>query len=233
MSGAFAVANPRRIKAAHRRRRKVASGPIVQRYYDPVIGRFLSVDPVTANGNTGGNFNRYWYANNNPYKFTDPDGRYVETVLDIGFIAADVADIASNGFNSTNTTSLIGNVVGALIPGATGLGKLAVAGAAVIKGADKATDAGKTGRAANKLAPDPKAAGAHSTLKRDADGNITNTATYNPNSKNPSGFQETKRVDVTGKAHTNPDGAVVPTPHVKEAGVKEVRPALPDEPPRK
>ncbi|MCI4567571.1 RHS repeat-associated core domain-containing protein [Lysobacter sp. CFH 32150] len=46
-----------------------------QRYYDPGIGRFLSVDPVTANSNTGANFNRYWYANNNPYRFTDPDGR--------------------------------------------------------------------------------------------------------------------------------------------------------------
>nr|WP_310053859.1 RHS repeat-associated core domain-containing protein [Lysobacter niabensis] len=46
-----------------------------QRYYDPQIGRFLSVDPVTADGNTGGNFNRYWYANSNPYKFSDPDGR--------------------------------------------------------------------------------------------------------------------------------------------------------------
>ena len=46
-----------------------------QRYYDPMLGRFLSIDPVTANSNTGGNFNRYWYANNNPYKFTDPDGR--------------------------------------------------------------------------------------------------------------------------------------------------------------
>jgi RHS repeat-associated protein len=46
-----------------------------QRYYDPAIGRFLSVDPVTADGATGGNFNRYWYANNNPYRFTDPDGR--------------------------------------------------------------------------------------------------------------------------------------------------------------
>jgi len=46
-----------------------------QRYYDPGIGRFLSVDPVTADGNTGGNFNRYKYAANNPYKFTDPDGR--------------------------------------------------------------------------------------------------------------------------------------------------------------
>jgi RHS repeat-associated protein len=48
-----------------------------QRYYDPTIGRFLSVDPVTANSGTGGNFNRYWYANNNPYKFVDPDGRFI------------------------------------------------------------------------------------------------------------------------------------------------------------
>lgn len=46
-----------------------------QRYYDSGIGRFLSVDPVTANSSTGANFNPYWYANNNPYKFTDPDGR--------------------------------------------------------------------------------------------------------------------------------------------------------------
>ena len=46
-----------------------------QRYYDPAIGRFLSVDPVTANSVNGSNFNRYKYASNNPYRFTDPDGR--------------------------------------------------------------------------------------------------------------------------------------------------------------
>jgi RHS repeat-associated protein len=46
-----------------------------QRYYDQSIGRFLSVDPVTANSSTGANFNRYMYANNNPYRFVDQDGR--------------------------------------------------------------------------------------------------------------------------------------------------------------
>ena len=45
-----------------------------QRYYDPGIGTFLSVDPVTVSS-AGGNFNRYWYANDNPYRLTDPDGR--------------------------------------------------------------------------------------------------------------------------------------------------------------
>jgi RHS repeat-associated protein len=51
-----------------------------QRYYDPQVGRFLSVDPVTANSTNGSNFNRYWYANNNPYRFTDPDGRRIKLV---------------------------------------------------------------------------------------------------------------------------------------------------------
>lgn len=43
------------------------------RYYDPESGRFLSADPVQADGN-GGNFNRYWYANDNPYRYMDPFG---------------------------------------------------------------------------------------------------------------------------------------------------------------
>lgn len=56
-----------------------------QRYYDPAIGRFLSVDPVTAYSSAGANFNRYWYANDNPYKFTDPDGRFVQFIAPIVF----------------------------------------------------------------------------------------------------------------------------------------------------
>ncbi|WP_240600229.1 RHS repeat-associated core domain-containing protein [Solilutibacter silvestris] len=75
MSGVLASANAYRIKASHRRRRTVASGRRRQRYYDPTIGRFLSTDPVAADANTGSLFNRYWYASNNPYRFTDPDGR--------------------------------------------------------------------------------------------------------------------------------------------------------------
>nr|WP_300620809.1 hypothetical protein [Dokdonella sp.] len=41
-----------------------------------VHARFLSVDPVPADPSTGWNFNRYQYANSNPYKYIDPDGRY-------------------------------------------------------------------------------------------------------------------------------------------------------------
>jgi RHS repeat-associated protein len=45
-----------------------------QRYYDPRVARFWSVDPVTVS-NVGGNFNRYWYGNGNPFGMVDPDGR--------------------------------------------------------------------------------------------------------------------------------------------------------------
>jgi RHS repeat-associated protein len=43
------------------------------RYYDPVIGRFYSNDPKGFSNVH--NFNRYTYANNNPYRYVDPDGR--------------------------------------------------------------------------------------------------------------------------------------------------------------
>jgi RHS repeat-associated protein len=55
------------------------------RYYDPVIGRFYSNDPVDAvshlsNAEGIQGFNRYSYAINNPFKYTDPDGEKVEVI---------------------------------------------------------------------------------------------------------------------------------------------------------
>ncbi|WP_414715991.1 RHS repeat domain-containing protein [Stenotrophomonas rhizophila] len=46
-----------------------------QRYMDPQLGVFLSIDPVSPYGGSVGQFNRYRYANSNPYRFKDPDGR--------------------------------------------------------------------------------------------------------------------------------------------------------------
>jgi RHS repeat-associated protein len=50
------------------------------RWYEPEVGRFLSVDPVQFREDNIFSFNRYAYANNNPYKYTDPDGREVVQV---------------------------------------------------------------------------------------------------------------------------------------------------------
>jgi uncharacterized protein RhaS with RHS repeats len=56
-----------------------------QRYYEPIAGRFLSVDPVTTDANTGGHFSRYDYVSNNPFKFIDPDGRAKSSGGGFGF----------------------------------------------------------------------------------------------------------------------------------------------------
>ena len=65
-----------------------------QRYYDPLIGRFLSVDPVTAHGGDARYFHRYWYAAGNPYKYTDPDGRVLDTIWDVGSVVYDLGKAA-------------------------------------------------------------------------------------------------------------------------------------------
>jgi RHS repeat-associated protein len=51
------------------------------RWYDPALGRFMGVDPVGFNEANLHSFNRYAYANNNPYKFVDLDGEQATSVL--------------------------------------------------------------------------------------------------------------------------------------------------------
>lgn len=45
------------------------------RFYDPSIGRFLSKDPIAIYPGDLSKANRFVYANNNSYRFTDPDGK--------------------------------------------------------------------------------------------------------------------------------------------------------------
>lgn len=47
-----------------------------KRYYSPKLGRFLTPDPVGVHLHLPQSFNRYKYANNNPYRYIDPDGRF-------------------------------------------------------------------------------------------------------------------------------------------------------------
>jgi hypothetical protein len=46
---------------------------------------------VVTDANTGGRFNRYAYANNSPYRCIDPDGRIVETAIDVISLGLSVA----------------------------------------------------------------------------------------------------------------------------------------------
>ena len=52
------------------------------RWYDPAIGRFMGIDPVGVDPGNPHSFNRYAYANNNPYKYNDPDGNNPKLFVD-------------------------------------------------------------------------------------------------------------------------------------------------------
>lgn len=64
------------------------------RYYDPNIGRFLSIDPASPEAKTPASFNRYSYAANNPYKYVDPDGE-LPVVLGVMAISWAVGTIST------------------------------------------------------------------------------------------------------------------------------------------
>ena len=97
-----------------------------QRYYDPVAGRFLSIDPVSTDANTGTSFNRYKYAANNPYKYIDPDGRAIETPWDAANVAMDIVSLSKNiavgnyGGAAVDALGLLIDGIATAVPGVPG-----------------------------------------------------------------------------------------------------------------
>jgi RHS repeat-associated protein len=57
------------------------------RWYDPTLGRFMAIDPVDIAAADVNRFNRYAYANNNPYLYADPDGEL--PIIAVGLFALD------------------------------------------------------------------------------------------------------------------------------------------------
>lgn len=89
-----------------------------QRYYDPSIGRFLSIDPMKADPDNPNTYNRYAYANNNPYKYTDPNGE-IPVLVWAGYVGVTAAITAYDNYQAYQNG------------GAAGLGKEVVIGAAM------------------------------------------------------------------------------------------------------
>jgi len=83
------------------------------RYYDPVIGRFYSNDPLGYRGVHS--FNRYAYANNNPYKYIDPDGREATRIgqrLDLRVQRLGSGEITAQQYKEENIAEAVGGAVG-------------------------------------------------------------------------------------------------------------------------
>ena len=121
------------------------------RYYWSLLMHWLSVDPLAHKYPW---LSPYAYCNWNPVKNVDPNDKWVETVRDIANVALDVASL------KTNVSE--GNVGGAIVDG---FGLLLDAGATLLpcvpggagtaikayRVADKANDAGKLGKAIDKV----------------------------------------------------------------------------------
>jgi len=103
------------------------------RYYDPVIGRFLSNDPVTfLDIQNPIYFNRYSYSGNDPVNNTDPTGEACVPCATgliggiVGGISGGVTQVVSDvafgdGFSLENTVGAVaGGAVSGAIIGATG-----------------------------------------------------------------------------------------------------------------
>ena len=74
------------------------------RYYDPVIGRFYSNDPIGYTvANPVMSFNRYMYVNNNPYKYTDPNGEFLNFV--VGAVGGFIAEVGTQLMTDGKVTS--------------------------------------------------------------------------------------------------------------------------------
>ncbi|PKO20200.1 MAG: hypothetical protein CVU38_21385, partial [Chloroflexi bacterium HGW-Chloroflexi-1] len=94
------------------------------RRYDPAIGRFIQADTIVPQPGNPQALNRYSYTLNNPIKYRDPSGHWVESALDIAFIGYDIYDIKTNGLTWTSGLSLAADVAGLLLPVVTGGGLL-------------------------------------------------------------------------------------------------------------
>jgi len=119
------------------------------RYYNSKIGKYNQPDNLLPDVYDPQQLNRYAYARNNPYKYTDPNGHFIDTIVDVGFIIWDIVQIVKDPHNKANWAALGGDALGAIIPGVTGVGtgvKAAMAvgiGVKTVKSIDKATDAAK------------------------------------------------------------------------------------------
>jgi RHS repeat-associated protein len=71
------------------------------RHYDPVIGRFMGIDPAGVDPGNIYSFNRYAYANNNPYGYVDPDGESAVALVEIRGRRPIQAGWHSSGFHTS------------------------------------------------------------------------------------------------------------------------------------
>jgi len=103
------------------------------RYYSPLLRQFTQPDSMLPDIYDPQQLNRYSYARNNPVKYVDPTGNWIDTVIDIASIGWDIKSIAQNPKDWKNWAALGADVVCAAIP-------FVVGGGLLVKAASKGDD---------------------------------------------------------------------------------------------
>jgi RHS repeat-associated protein len=121
-----------------------------ERDYDPRTHRFISPDRFFLENpeqcvRSPKECDLFSYAQGNPLFYTDPSGKVVDIAIDVGFVFVGVYQLATDP-SWTNAAALGLDVVSAVVPFATGLGR-AYKG---IAAADKTQDASRALRAMHK-----------------------------------------------------------------------------------
>jgi len=93
------------------------------RYYDPVIGRFLSEDPMDMMDMdmNPGYFNRYAYTFNDPINAIDPDGRAVQLAAyaGYGYLAYRVGKLGHKAYKAYRATRPVTGIIPTIAPEVT------------------------------------------------------------------------------------------------------------------
>lgn len=132
------------------------------RYYAPSLGRFTGIDPIDFQENNPHSFNRYAYANNNPYKYVDPDGKL--PVLALIPLALKIADIAITAHAIHGAYQGTG-IIGAAKELGSSMASNAIPG---LKTAKHAGEIASTGKGFKSLLPSvPKGPGSVPPAERD------------------------------------------------------------------
>ena len=118
------------------------------RYYDPVVGRFLSIDDeslilTSPDGLTDKNL--FSYCDNNPIIRIDTEGEFWDTIFDVVSLVVSVAEVVTNPTSGAAWAGLAADIVCTVVPGLTG-------GGTIVRTVTKADDVVDTAKAIYKAA---------------------------------------------------------------------------------
>ncbi|AJA46865.1 tRNA nuclease WapA [Clostridium pasteurianum DSM 525 = ATCC 6013] len=209
------------------------------RYYNAELGRFINADSYIGTPGELLSCNMFAYCGNNPVNRDDPNGEFWG-LLAAAFVISPLAAVAVTVILAVAVDLIVVAVVSVAVAtyrnshisysdssssSSSSRGNKTIKSnsntansVSQQKGVQNKSKPTGGKRSKNKLKPDSRAEGPHTTFKRSPDtGKVTNYETWKPNPKNPTtGFESEKRYDGIGEPHFNKVTKERMLPHVHD-----------------